>query len=257
MNKGRNPSSEGQEGQSLILVVMILLVLIGLVALVVDIGNAYAQRRILQNTADASAMAATGELAKVATTNRAVLQKARDYIKTNLNVTEDDLNSGKVSFDARYFSFDPNTKAQTDLGAVPDNTLRPADGISGVSVDVGRGFSTYLAQVVGRKFLAASAMSSGQVACGVCSAETASDAFGLFPIAVSVRNFDGTSGVPQGGSIYRIWDKDNPGIPPGSFGYISWNQNPGHTSDQTLEANMHNTSKAVSGFARWQGLVNK
>lgn len=47
-----------EEGQSAIIVIITLVVLLGLIALVLDIGNAYAQRRIAQNAADAGAMAA-------------------------------------------------------------------------------------------------------------------------------------------------------------------------------------------------------
>ncbi len=54
-----------EEGQSLIQVALMLVVLIGFVALAVDVGNAYAQRRRMQNAADAGALAGAYELCKL------------------------------------------------------------------------------------------------------------------------------------------------------------------------------------------------
>jgi Flp pilus assembly protein TadG len=56
----RRPS-EG--GQILVLGALMMFVLIGFLALVIDIGNAYAQRRMMQNAADAASIAAARHLA--------------------------------------------------------------------------------------------------------------------------------------------------------------------------------------------------
>lgn len=52
-----------QEGQSLVLVVLMLTVFLGVLALAIDGGYAYAQRRQMQNAADAAAMAGAYRLA--------------------------------------------------------------------------------------------------------------------------------------------------------------------------------------------------
>ena len=53
----------GERGQILILGALMLTVVVGFLALVVDVGNAYAQRRFVQNGADAAATAAARLLA--------------------------------------------------------------------------------------------------------------------------------------------------------------------------------------------------
>ena len=55
--------SRGQRGQTLAVVAMMLVILIGSLALVVDLGHAFAQRRAMQNAADAAALAGARALA--------------------------------------------------------------------------------------------------------------------------------------------------------------------------------------------------
>ena len=225
-----------EEGQSVIMVVFVLVVLIALVALVVDIGNAYAQRRVTQNAADAAAMAATRELARgtQVTTNRLVLSKAKEYAERN----GIDINTVV----ARYFSFNPDTRVMTDLGEIPNTSTRPPENADGVTVDLGKDFGTYLARVIGRDLLAASAKSWGQVASGACSAGAG---MGLFPIAVDVALFDNDQdqGLPTAGKSYTIWDKSNSGeIPPGNFGWLHWRDQ--NSSNAVLVDNMHDTTRS-------------
>ena len=228
-----------EDGQSIIMVIFVLVVLIALVALVVDIGNAYAQRRIVQNAADAGALAATRELARgfSNTTNRLVLDKAKDYAELN-GIDRD-------SVVAEYVHFDPDTGESVVLSTVPNEATRPLEeigglSVDGVSVDLGKQFNTYLARVIGRDVLSASAESIGQVSSGVC---VAGEGEGLFPIAVDVHLFDHNGGKPvlDTDHLYTVWgDK----TAPGSFHWLSWNQDPGHASEWTLEANMHDTSRS-------------
>ena len=222
-----------EEGQSVIMVVLILVVLIALVALVLDIGNAYAQRRVVQNAADAAALAATRELARGAqvTTNRQVLNEAKDY--AGLNGVDPN------TVVARYFRFDPDTRTTADLGVVPNTSTRPPENATGVTVTVGKTFNTYLAPVIGHNFLDASAESYGQISTGACAAGAGS---GLFPIAVRSALFDNErdNGKPTPGATYTIWDKDSR-ITPGNFGWLSWD---GDASNTTLVANMHDTTRS-------------
>ena len=51
-----------EDGQSLIYVTLAMLVLLGFVALAIDVGNLYAERRRMQNAADAGALAGAREL---------------------------------------------------------------------------------------------------------------------------------------------------------------------------------------------------
>jgi hypothetical protein len=230
MNPSKVASIQREEGQSIIMVTMILVVLIALMALVVDIGNAYAQRRVAQNAADSSALAATGELARGnETTNANVLAKAQSYAQQN------GIDPNLVV--ARYFSFNPTTQQQTDLGLVPNDHNVPRSDADGVAASVGRSFPTYLAQVIGRYGMTASANASGYIGRGVCSAGGPGDP--LFPVGVSRDTFTplGDLWNPEYGedNIYYIWGEKSS---PGNFQWLSWNQNPGHASQETLVYNL-------------------
>ncbi|HIC96768.1 TPA: hypothetical protein EYP12_09155, partial [Candidatus Bipolaricaulota bacterium] len=52
-----------EEGQNLVLIALAMVVLMAFLALVLDLGFAYAQRRRMQNAADAGAFAGAWELA--------------------------------------------------------------------------------------------------------------------------------------------------------------------------------------------------
>ncbi|MCL6429647.1 MAG: hypothetical protein K6V36_02155 [Anaerolineae bacterium] len=52
-----------QRGQTLVVVALMLVVLVGFLALSIDLGNAYAERRFMQNAADAGALAGARALA--------------------------------------------------------------------------------------------------------------------------------------------------------------------------------------------------
>src|SRR4051812_46260729 len=47
----------GERGQVLVIAALMMTALVGFTALVVDVGDAYAQRRLVQNAADAAALA--------------------------------------------------------------------------------------------------------------------------------------------------------------------------------------------------------
>jgi hypothetical protein len=230
MNQRRAESLAREDGQSIIMVAILLVVLIALMALVLDVGNAYAQRRVTQNAADAAALAASSELARgSATTNANVLAKARTYAQQN------GIDPNTVV--ARYFSFNPTTQQQTDLGLVPNDNSVPRSDADGVVASVGRTFPTYLAGVVGRYSMTASADASGYVGRGVCSAGGPGNP--LFPIGISRDTFTPLSDdfFPAYGedNTYVIWGEKTS---PGNFQWLSWNQSPGHSSEQTLLNNL-------------------
>src|SRR5439155_3991119 len=54
---------DGERGQVLILAALLMAGLMGMLTLVIDVGNAYAQRRFVQNAADAASLAAARYLA--------------------------------------------------------------------------------------------------------------------------------------------------------------------------------------------------
>ncbi len=58
MKTNRN-ASQLEKGQAIVLVALMIVALTGMLALSIDVGNGYAQRRLLQTAADAAAMAGT------------------------------------------------------------------------------------------------------------------------------------------------------------------------------------------------------
>ena len=118
---GRPAVGARERGQTLVAAAIVLVALVGATALVVDVGNAYAQRRHLQNAADAAAMAAARELAME--------------------------QPGNVDATVREYALERN-------GA--QHVVYSVDG-SSVTVVVSSTFPTYFAAVVGVPTLSASA----------------------------------------------------------------------------------------------------
>ncbi len=73
-----HPSRRRQKGQTLVVVAVLLVVLIGFLGLVIDGGNVYAQRRQMQNAADAAALAGARALALDESVDEAVAKYASD-----------------------------------------------------------------------------------------------------------------------------------------------------------------------------------
>lgn len=78
----KTPDFREEEGQSLIQVALMLVVLIGFVGLALDGGNLYAERRRMQNAADAGALAGAWAMCKV-NDPAAAKAKAAEYMQKN------------------------------------------------------------------------------------------------------------------------------------------------------------------------------
>ncbi len=76
-----SPTLPRESGQALVIVAVILVALVGLLGLVIDGGNVYAQRRQMQNAADAAALA--GARALILQGPDAVEATAQEYASTN------------------------------------------------------------------------------------------------------------------------------------------------------------------------------
>jgi len=243
-------SVQREEGQSLIIVGALLVVLVGLIGLVVDAGNAYAQRRIVQNAADAAALAGSQMLVHqedwqadptnpdLYLYNWQVLQTVDDFAQRNgvdpddLSIFYTDINGNKLA-DARF-----------DLGwaqVIKEDTFGETRA-EGLLVEADRPFETYLVRVLGQTDMVASADSLGILACGAC---TAGGGEGLFPIAVYTGLFGdwepGNYSWPVEHLPYRIFEKDEHFPGTGSFGWISWTADPSNT---TLVDNMEDTTRS-------------
>jgi len=239
-----------EEGQSLIIIGALLVVLVALIGLVVDAGNAYAQRRIVQNAVDAASMAGALELARqdnwkadpydpnLYLYNYQVLNAVEEFVERN------GVNSDSIAI--FYADIDGNILADAKFELAYEEVINEytfgGPRAEAIIVEAEHSFATYLVRVIGRNNMTARASASALVVCGVCTAGAGDE--GLFPIAVDVDLFDGDEGKPKAGKEYRIWAKDTHFPGTGSFGYLSWNEDGGHTSETTLVANMADTCRS-------------
>jgi hypothetical protein len=244
-------SGQREEGQSLIIIAALLVVLIALIGLVVDAGNAYAQRRIVQNAVDAASLAGAQELArqddwKLDPTDPGLLL----YNYQVINAVERFAEVNRVDPDTLtiyYADIAGNilANAKEDLGTgtiIKEDTFGEVRA-EAVLVEGSLPFPTYLVRVIGRNEMTARAKAKAHLACGACSAGDP-DGGGLFPIAVHVGLFDADDGFPVYGKNYTLWEKD-PHFPgTGSFGWLTWDGDPSNT---TLVDNMEDTSRS----GRW------
>ena len=220
-----------QRGQSIMILALGMITLLVAAGLVIDVGNAYALQRKVRNAVDAGALAGARELARQnTTTNAQVLEAARKFVAANgvpvdkVGVWYSDV-SGTPLQPVNNDGFPP----PTDVNGTP---------VAGVVVTAQAQVGTYLAYLAGIHTLSASEQSLARVICGACEAG-ASD--GLFPVAVDANTFSATGGKPAIGTSYVIWgDKRTPG----NFGWVSWSDSPGHTSETTLVANLQQLTRS-------------
>jgi hypothetical protein len=200
-----------ESGQSIIVIAMAVVALLALVALVVDVGNAYAHRRIVQNACDAGAMAGARRLAERGLGNPVLEIQVLNDIKTYAE--KNGLNPDVVR---AWFIDRTGERLET-----VDPWLGPAPGdAEGVEVAGDLPFTTYFAHMLGFPEMTASTVAKAWVLYGPCSGDN------LFPVTVSTGTFTETTGAPEIGHVYTIWDKENPNAP-GNWGWLYWEDDSG------------------------------
>ncbi len=235
-----------ERGQSLLIMGVAIAALLALLALVIDAGNGYVQRRIVQNATDAAALAGGVELAMTPKVNgryagspadeqrilRTVLRVAQENGIPDTNGNPDDLINDNLVV---YFV---GPDGQPIGRPLPQNRgVPPQYEIAGIEVRTKKGFGTYFARLFGFDRMEAAGQALGLAHPNWCpgSAEN------LFPMAVSTGTFSGDpGGQPVPGQTYRIWEKNNNSAY-GNFGWLSWNNDPSNT---TLVANMHDPRRS-------------
>jgi Putative Flp pilus-assembly TadE/G-like len=195
-----------ESGQSIIIIALVVIVLLALVALVVDVGNAYAHRRMVQNAADAAALAGARRLAERSVGKTVleiqVLRDVQRYAELN-GLKRDAVQSWFINADGdRLETIDPF------LGPAP----RSAEGVE-VAGDLP--FITYFAHLLGFRTMTASTLAKAWVLFGPCSGDN------LFPIIFDTNIFTNTTEGPEFGHVYTLWDKMTKEAP-GNFGWIYW-----------------------------------
>jgi hypothetical protein len=232
--------SAQESGQSAIIIAGALIVLIAAVALVVDGGNAYAQRRQLQNALDAGAQAGSIQM-NLYKTNGQIQSAINEYLARN--------GSDPNLASSYYVTLNGTTKvvergqkiSQYNVNQYPPSTIngRP---VYGLTVEGVKQFPTYFAGVVGWRNMqvGADSMRPAQIIAGpptgTCQAED------IFPLTISANTFTDTNndGIldinfmdTNPTASYRIWEKKL--TEASNFGYVSW-------------TGVTNSSTTVAGF---------
>jgi Flp pilus assembly protein TadG len=132
----------GERGQVLIMVALMMPVLLGMLGLVIDVGNAYAQRRFMQNAADASSLAAARYMAlsRSSATDGGVMAALTPLLASNGGGTlaaPTGPNNG-----AWYINLSGGTVGPVGTGGLPS-------GAAGVRVNATKTVPTYFARVLG------------------------------------------------------------------------------------------------------------
>lgn len=198
-----------EEGNTLVLVALSMVALLGFTFLVLDGGNIYAQRRRMQNAADAGTLAGTRLLALGETSGSAIYSAIAEYTISR---------NGATSFTATY---QPGNQPVENGGSVPSGT-------TGVIVEASREFSATGSTILGFtnfKVAAPATAIYGSI----------KETGGLWPMAVMTRSF-------SFGVEYKLWgDKTGPG----GFGWLDWDgPGKGVGGTQELEQNLRNPANS-------------
>jgi hypothetical protein len=159
-----------ESGQTLVWVAVGMIILMGILALVVDVGHLYAERRKMQNAADAAALEAARYLCFQAQDRTAAAAAGRAY------------------------ALSPHNLAQDAAVTIP------GDGWT-ATADASENATTYFARVFGISSVPVHA--TAKAACGPTN-----KACGLFPLAFDIAQWDKVTG--SCGRKFYVWSGDDP-----------------------------------------------
>lgn len=181
----------------MIIVAIGMTAIMGFAAVAVDLGNAYSQRRLAQNAADAATMAAVRMVRMIdpSTPGSTIYSEIQRMAALNGNAQVDSPNT--VFVDA----------AKNSLGQVSSFT-GSLDNVVGVRVATHIQYHTYFASILGFDTL-----TSGGKATAMCFSITSPTGVNLVPIAVREHPDGDSSKNYQPGTEYTLWDdgKECPG----------------------------------------------
>jgi hypothetical protein len=207
------PNRDREHGQSLIIIFFFTAALLALIAIVVDVGNAYAHRRIVKNAVDAASLAGTRQLAEhglgdppQTVLHVQVLRTIRDYAEAN--------GLARERVEAWFID-----AAGAEIDDVR-NTIAPVPAdAEGVRVRGWLTFETYFAHLLGYSRLTVDATTPSWKLQGPCELGD------LFPITLIDSTFAQEPGKrPVLAKTYTLWDTQDLEAP-GSFGWIYWDPN--------------------------------
>lgn len=175
-------------GQAAVLAALAFVLLVGALGLALDGANAFGQRRLIGNAADAAAIAGTRELAAQIRDPTASPISFRSNGSTKVNAavasflnTRNDLHGATLSWQAFYVD---RLTPDGSLGAVIDGG-KPPSGADGVRVETTITFPTYFMSAFGRRTLTVSG--NGTAVFGPLGTALGQD---LAPLALSVTGLE-------------------------------------------------------------------
>lgn len=204
-------SHQGKEsGQSIVIIAFAIMMLLALVAIVVDVGNAYAHRRIVQNAVDAAALAGARKLAdRMVATNPDSVKHIHVSYQIRRYAAENGLPVSEPGVLQAWF-IDKSGNRIEQVRPSPDFINPQARGVEVIGK---LPFTTYFAHLLGFSTMEAATSARAWVLRGPCNGDN------LFPVAIAQSVF-GDGGVPQPGTTYTMWDKTKEA--PGQFGWLYW-----------------------------------
>lgn len=245
-----------ERGQSLILFAVALVGIVALLALVVDAGNAYVEKRKMQNAVDSGSSAGALSLAQNKS-NGAIAGAITNYVRANgvdpsrvraYYVVENSNGDNIIVRNSTVDGYGYNNPAPKTINV--DGNALP---VVGVQVEGDKTFNTYFAGLIGFRQMNVNGAAASYAKCGACSAG------GLFPATISVGTFvdENNDGTPDAHYeqtdptyTYRIWE--NKKSSPGNFGWLNWGGGT-QPSETTLLDNIEHTSN--SGTWRVNDLI--
>jgi Putative Flp pilus-assembly TadE/G-like len=188
---------EKESGQLMIIVALGMVALMGFVAVVVDLGNAYSQRRLAQNAADAAAMAAVRmiRMSDPSTLGSFIHGEIVRVAGLNGNAQVDPVNTNYLGTTGSILG-----QVNSYGGSLSD--------VAGVTVKTYISYNTYFAGIVG-----INTMTSGAHATAMSLAVDSVTGVALRPIAVREHPDGDSTKKYEVGSSYLLWDskKESPG----------------------------------------------
>jgi hypothetical protein len=177
-------------------------VLLGLLALVIDIGNAYAQRRYVQNAADAASIAAARHLANnmAGATDAAVAGVVVSYLTLNGAATY----TPNASFGARNGAWYVNLSGTRVKAVGSGGTVPSFPTVAGIEIAAKKDVDTYFAKVMGYKTITVGARGSALYGNSAAQQIQPPSGVPILPIAFDLNTYNQSIATCGGYSGYHL-----------------------------------------------------
>lgn len=192
----------GERGQVLILAALTMTALVGFLALVIDVGNAYAQRRLVQNAADAASIAAARYMANnlSGATDAAVAGVVAAYLAPNGGATYA-ANAAASAADGAWY-VDPSGARVKAVGSGGSAPTFPS--AVGVEVAARKQVTTYFARAIGYPTMTVGARATAMYGNEASQQIQPPNGAAILPIAFDVQTYNQSVASCGGYSGYRL-----------------------------------------------------